>query len=362
MTTIALTGAHGFLGWHTRSAAASRSVDTIPIAVGDRYDRAQAVAAVAASDRIIHIAGVNRADDDTVVNGNIRFASQLAEAVAASERPPASLVFANSTQVGNGSPYAEGKAAAADILGAVCAERGIEFVDVRLPNLFGEHGRPFYNSVVATFSHLLSEGGRPTIETDREMTLLHAQDAADVLLGEAELGDRTSHSTVSELLERLTAISSDYRAGTIPDLADRLQRDLFNTYRSFTFSGRPAIPLTRNADARGSFFEVVRSRGGEGQTSFSTTVPGVTRGQHFHRRKVERFTVLSGHATIALRQLFTDEVLRLEVSGDEPVSVDMPTMWTHNITNTGTDVLYTTFWSNEIFDPSAPDTYAEEVQ
>ena len=362
MSTIALTGAHGFLGWHTRSAAAARSMSTPAIAMGDSFDEAAAIAALSGSRRAIHIAGVNRGSDDEVRDGNIRFATQLASAVARAEEPPPTLVFANSSQVGNGSAYAEGKAAAAQILAEACADHGIEFVDVMLPNLFGEHGRPFYNSVVATFSHLLSAGGRPAVEVDRELTLLHAQDAADVLMGEAALETRTSSATVTELLRRLETIASDYADGTIPDLSDRLQRDLFNTYRSFTFERRPAIPLTRNADARGSFFEIVRSRGGGGQSSFSTTVPGVTRGQHFHRRKAERFTVLSGSATIALRRLFSDDVVTIEVSGESPVAVDMPTMWTHNITNTGAEVLYTNFWSNEIFDPSAPDTHAEDVQ
>ena len=152
-----------------------------------------------------------------------------------------------------------------------------------------------------------------------------------------------------------------YATGEIPDLADAFDRDLFNTYRSYTVEAQTPIRLTRHADSRGSFFEIIRSHGGPGQSSFSTTVPGITRGDHYHRRKVERFTVLAGQATISVRRLFTDKVLEFTVTGDEPVAVDMPTMWSHNITNTGDQVLYTSFWTNDIFNPSHPDTIAEEV-
>ena len=138
-------------------------------------------------------------------------------------------------------------------------------------------------------------------------------------------------------------------------------RDLFNTYRSYTFPAQAPLDLTRHADARGSFFEIIRSHGGPGQSSFSTTVPGVTRGDHFHRRKIERFTVLQGRARISLRRLYSEEVVSFEVSGEAPRAVDMPTMWAHNITNIGDDVLYTSFWTNDIFDPAHPDTIAEAV-
>jgi UDP-2-acetamido-2,6-beta-L-arabino-hexul-4-ose reductase len=121
------------------------------------------------------------------------------------------------------------------------------------------------------------------------------------------------------------------------------------------------VSLTRHADTRGSFFEIVRSHGGPGQSSFSTTVPGISRGDHYHRRKVERFTVLAGEARISLRRLFTDEVIDFDVDGERPVAVDMPTMWTHRITNTGSGQLYTSFWTNDIFDPENPDTIAEVV-
>ena len=364
MARVALTGANGFLGWHTRAALQEAGAGIHGIAVGDAFNHEAAASAMTGASRLIHLAGVNRGSDDEVSEGNAQFARQLAGALMRAEEPPAVIVFANSTQATNGSVYGDAKAAVADTLRAAAETVGAEFHNVLLPNLFGEHGRPFYNAVTATFCHLLSQGEEPTVQQDKELTLLHAQDAADILIGGASADDIDAlqvQETVSGLASRLSQMASLYNRGEIPDVAAKFDRDLFNTYRSFTFPMQAPVRLKRHADARGSFFEIIRSHGGSGQSSFSTTEPGISRGDHFHRRKIERFTVLSGTATIALRKLFTDDVYEFEVTGDKPVAVDMPTMWSHKITNTGSDVLYTSFWSNDIFDPLAPDTIAEAV-
>jgi len=363
--SVVATGAGGFLGWHVRVLlhALGRD-DVVALPVGAAHDAEAAAAAVSGADRVLHLAGVNRGTDDEVHDGNVEFAEQLARAVRSASVPPRAVVFADSVQSGGDSPYGRGKRRAAELLAEAASAVGAEFVDLRLPNLFGEHGRPFYNSVTATFCHLLSRGETPTVDVDRELTLLHVQDAAAALVGETtadEMAGRTRSLTVSGLLARLREFSSTYATGDLPDLVDDFDRDLFNTYRSFAFEVQPSHALTQNTDARGSFTEVVRSAGGGGQTSFSTTVPGVTRGQHYHRRKIERFTVVDGTATITLRRLFHDEVVSLPVSGAAPVAVDMPTMWAHAITNDGDTMLTTLFWADEIFDPAAPDTVPETV-
>jgi UDP-2-acetamido-2,6-beta-L-arabino-hexul-4-ose reductase len=362
MPDIALSGAGGFLGWHTRCAAAAMGSTTSPVALGAAFDREAAELAIDGSARLIHLAGVNRGSDEQVAEGNVLFADQIADALRAVETPPSVIVYANSIQAANDSSYGVAKARAAEILGNAARARGVDFVDVRLPNIFGEHGRPFYNSVVATFSHLLSRGERPEIQQDRELTLLHAQDAADLLLGRIDdASPVTRTATVTELRDRLDDIAQTYSAADVPDLSTPFGRDLFNTYRSFEFGGSPAHDLVRHSDPRGAFFEIVRAHGGAGQSSFSTTVPGISRGDHFHRRKVERFVVLSGRATISLRRMFHDEVVDIQVSGDSPVAVDMPTMWSHRIVNSGDGDLYTAFWTDQIFDPQDPDTHAEAV-
>lgn len=362
--TIALTGSNGFLGWHTRVLARSLGEATEAIALGERFDVAAAAVAVENAPTLIHVAGVNRGDDETVRQGNVQFAEQLALALETASTKPSTVVYANSIQAGNGSPYGLGKQQAGTILEEAARKAGARFVDVKLPNLFGEHGLPFYNSVVATFCHLAANGKPLQVLDDKELLLLHAQTAAEVLLGlhepEAALGLATT-KLVSEVAALIQDTADHYSTGTIPDIAEPFERDMFNTYRSFLVGDRLPISLDRMEDARGAFFEVVRSSGGQGQASFSTTVPGVTRGQHYHRRKIERFTVLSGTAEISMRKLFTDEIVTYQVDGEDPVAIDMPTMWPHKITNTGSDKLYTMFWINEIFDPASPDTFPEEV-
>ncbi|WP_426987632.1 capsular biosynthesis protein [Pseudarthrobacter sp. Y6] len=316
------------------------------------------------TERLVHLAGVNRGTDEEVRSGNVEFAQQLAESLLKAGNPPQEVVFANSVQTGNGSVYGEAKAEASAILKSAAEIVGANYTDVELPNLFGEHGKPFYNSVVATFCHLLEKEQTPEVKDDKELVLVHAQNAAEVLVGAASpesLSALSSRQTVSGLLVQLKSIAETYRSGDIPDVCSSFDLDLFNTYRSFRVGSDLPFKLERRADARGSFFEVCRSHGGQGQTSFSTTAPGITRGQHFHRRKVERFVVLSGEALISMRQLFTGEVLRFRVTGDSPVAIDMPTLWTHDMTNVGDSELYTMFWTNDIFDPSNPDTIAEEV-
>jgi len=361
---VALTGGDGFLGWHTMCALREQEVNAVDIPVGQFFHQEQARQALSGATRLIHLAGVNRGTDDEVQSGNTLFAQQLADALAAADNPPPVVVYSNSIQATSGNIYGDAKAQAADILSHAANRIAAEFTDIHFTNLFGEHGKPFYNSVTATFSHILAEGGKPSVKDDKELTLLHAQDAADVLTGYISVDDMRCfevNETVSGLLKRLSTIAEIYGNGEIPDVSTPFQRNLVNTYRSFLAGPGMAIGLQRHADQRGSFFEILRSHGGTGQTSFSTTAPGITRGNHFHRRKVERFVVLAGSARMSLRRVLTGDVVHFDVDGDHPVAIDMPTMWTHNITNTGAGTLFTAFWTDDLFDPNHPDTVPEEV-
>ncbi len=359
-----LTGAHGFLGWHTRAALQEKAEVVSAVPVGEQFDLPQAQEAVNGVDRAIHIAGVNRASNKKIEAGNLLFAQQLADTLLTVDEPPAVVVYANSTQAGNGSVYGESKIQAAAILEKVAQEIGAEFHDIRLPNLFGEHGRPFYNAVTSTFCQILADGGEPTVDKDKELTLLHAQSAVDLLIGNVGLDKQASleqHETVSGLLARLKGINDVYATGEIPDISTKFQRDLFNTYRSYKVEARPSLNLVKHADSRGSFTEIIRTHGGTGQSSFSTTAPGVLRGGHYHRRKAERFLVLTGEARISVRKLFSDKTIHFDVNGNEPIAIDMPTMWAHSIENTGSEMLLTHFWTDDLFDPINPDTITEAV-
>ncbi|WP_457946045.1 polysaccharide biosynthesis C-terminal domain-containing protein [Pseudarthrobacter sp. alpha12b] len=364
MSRTALTGAGGFLGFHTRALLHSLGQEVDAVLVGDAFNEDEAIGQVDGVDRLIHLAGVNRGTEAEVTSGNVRFAEQLVRVLTRCKTPPSIVVYANSIQAGNKSVYGVAKEEAGRLLGEAAERLGIEFIDLKLPNLFGEHGKPFYNSVTATFCHLLARGEQPQIQSDKILSLMHAQYAAELAVGVRRLDSMDAcvvELHVSELLSHLKTVADTYSDGTIPRLNTAFDRDIFNTYRSYLRPEDRVFNLSRHADTRGSFFEIVKSELSSGQTSFSTTVPGITRGQHFHLRKIERFTVLSGSGEISMRRLFDDEVIRVKVDGRQPVAIDMPTMWPHSISNIGTDILYTAFWINELFDPESPDTFAEDV-
>ncbi|EKA61351.1 nucleoside-diphosphate-sugar epimerase [Janibacter hoylei PVAS-1] len=362
---VVLTGAGGFLGWHTRLRLhALTNHEVVPVG---RTEWQGLTSIVGGADAIIHIAGVNRADSDNEVReGNLSLAAELAEAITRAGRP-LRVVFANSTQAGNGTPYGTGKEDSARILREATEANGGWFVDVLLPNIFGEHGRPRYNSFVATFVHATVTGENVTIN-DNQVGLLHVQDAAQALLDGltedvAQLRPAPETHGVQEVWDLLQEFHATYvPQGEIPDLSSKFRIDLFNTYRSALFPEHYPIQLVPHSDPRGAFVETVRCRGGEGQTSFSTTVPGITRGEHYHLSKIERFAIIRGKGTMELRKMFTDEVLTFEADGESPVAIDMPVGWVHNITNTGDEVLFTQFWSHELFRSEAPDTFPEPVR
>lgn len=362
---IVITGASGFLGWHTRLRLGALTNHAVVPA--GRAEWPDLPSLIRDADAVIHVAGVNRADnDDEVSTGNAVLAEDLAAAITA-KGAPLRVVYANSIQAGNSTPYGTGKDRAAQILREAASSTSGHFVDVRLPNIFGEHGRPKYNSFVATFVYATVAGETPTIQ-DKRVGLLHAQDAgASLIDGLTTTSDTLTPEPeehgVQEVWDLLQEFHESYvPAGEIPDLSTKFRIDLFNAYRAALFPAHCPIALVPHSDPRGSFVETVRCRGGEGQTSFSTTAPGITRGEHYHLSKIERFAVIRGKARMELRKMFTDEVLAFDADGEAPVAIDMPVGWVHNITNTGDETLFTQFWSHELFRPDAPDTFPQPVR
>jgi len=277
------------------------------------------------------------------------------------------VIFANSTHSDGDSVFGVAKAEAAKMLADGCTAAGGVFVDIVLPHLFGEYGRPFYNSAVHTFAHQIVQGEEPQIAHDGEVNLLHVQQACALIIehltdtASSQLRPEGTRMRASEALARLRGLAGPYlERGDIPEVHKRIDLELFNLIRSNMYPDRYPIGLTVHGDNRGDFYEVLRANG-QGQTSISTTVPGITRGDHYHLDKIERFVVVSGDATISLRQLFSNDVTTYRVSGAEPVAIDMPPLTTHNIVNVGDTELVTLFWSNDHFDPQNPDTYAEPV-
>jgi UDP-2-acetamido-2,6-beta-L-arabino-hexul-4-ose reductase len=359
---VAVTGAQGLIGWHLMCALHAASIESCGIE-RSAFDNPEVLAkAIADVDVVVHAAGANRGDDAEVSATNVRLATVLAQALRPLREPPA-VIFTNSTHTDRDTAYGRSKLEAAALLANGGSGR---FVDLVLPGVFGEHGKPFYNSVVSTFCHQLSVGDELSVNDDAQLELIHAQDVADVIIdaitsrseGTRRVPGETI--TVTGLAHRLTSMHSSYSEGVVPSIAEPFNRALFNTMRSYRFPSLYPTVLDPKSDQRGRLVELVKADTG-GQMFISSTKPGITRGNHYHRRKVERFVVVEGAATISLRRLFSAEALTFEVSGDEPVAIDMPTMHTHNITNVGDDSLTTVFWADEIFDPERPDTFGEVV-
>ncbi len=337
---VVMTGADGFLGWHTRVRLRALTDHD-----GDPRRRGQLgrlPELVASADAVLHFAGVNRASDREVEEGNAQLARDLADAVRRAPGAP-TIVYANTIQAGNGTPYGTGKAVGRRRSWPKRPPtKGSPFADVVLPNLFGEHGRPNYNSFVATFAHKVAAGEHPQVQ-DREVDLLHVQDAARAFID--ELGTRWSSGRSARGHARrasrpcwrsLPRSSRSTGAARSLPLPSRLHVNLFNTLRAAMFpcplpdpAGAPYRPSWQS----GRDGSCTRQRGPD--LLSRPRRPAITRGQHFHLRKAERFVVVGGQARISLRKVLTDEVVAFDVDGSSPAIIDMPTLWAHKITNTG---------------------------
>ena len=221
------------------------------------------------------------------------------------------------------------------------------FINLIIPHVFGEYGRPNYNSCVSTFCHQLTREEKPEVNPDGRLELIHVQDLVEKMIElyrenfNGEFRILGHEITVPELADKLEAFVETYLRGfQLPDLTDGFERRLFNTFRSSINHDQRNQHVPLHSDNRGWLVETVKANSG-GQCFVSSTQSGITRGNHFHRFKVERFFVLQGKARIKLRRLFTNEVITYDVEGGTPVYVDMPTLYTHSITNIGEEELIT---------------------
>ncbi len=372
MKKIGITGQNGFVGRHLYNTLGLFPEEFTRIDFNkDFFNSTESLDQfVSQCDVIVHLAAVNRHESEQVLHDtNIDLAQKLADSLLRT-RSKAHVLISSSTQEDRDNLYGRSKKTAREILATWAESNGGKVSGLIIPNVFGAFGKPFYNSFIATFCHQLTHGETPTIENDGMVKLIYVQELVMKMLDEI----RTERSTpsleikataekkVSEVLVLLQNFRQLYfENGEIPTLNNSFEHNLFNTFRSY-IDHKTYFPVkfTQHSDPRGAFVEVIRLGIG-GQCSFSTTVPGITRGNHFHTRKIERFAVIKGKALIQLRKIDTDEVLDFELDGTEPAYVDMPIWFTHNIKNIGKEELYTIFWINEAYNPEDADTFFVEV-
>ena len=372
MKKIGITGQHGFIGKHLYNTVGLFPDELERIDFDKSYfDLPEKLDEfVGKCDVIVHLAAKNRHNDPEVI---YQTNTGLVKALVASlerTKSKAHVLFSSSSQEERDNLYGRSKKEGREILSQWAEKSGGAFTGMVIPNVFGPFGHPFYNSVVATFCHQVSHNEEPKIDVDGDMKLIYVGELVKAILEEIRSGKsnpffvvpHTSESKVSAILTLLQTYKDQYQdKGIIPVINSTFELNLFNTYRCYMdIENYFPVKFTQHTDPRGAFVEVIRLNM-SGQVSFSTTVPGITRGNHFHTRKIERFAVIKGKALIQLRQIGTDKTLDFYLDGYEPAYVDMPVWFTHNIKNIGEEELYTIFWINEFYDPNDADTYFEAV-
>ncbi len=372
MINIGITGQKGFIGTHlfNNLRLYPKKYNLIDFKKDYFEDKPALDRFVCRCDVIVHLAAVNRHQTPSVIyDTNVSLVTSLIESLNRTQRTP-HIIMSSSSQENIDNLYGRSKKVGRSMLSKWSKENKAIFTGMIIPNVFGPFAKPYYNSVIATFSHQISKNETPKIDINRELKLIYIDDLVSHIIDcinekRNEISynvKHTSEAKVSELLELLQNFKLVYgEKGEIPLLNDSFELNLFNTYRSYiNIKNYFPVKFTQHKDDRGSFVELIKLGVG-GQVSFSTTLPGVTRGNHFHTRKIERFAVIKGKALIQLRLIGSDEIFDFYLDGNEPAYVDMPIWYTHNIKNIGKDTLFTNFWINEKYNSEDPDTFFEEV-
>jgi UDP-2-acetamido-2,6-beta-L-arabino-hexul-4-ose reductase len=379
MLKVGITGQAGFIGTHLFNFLGLYPEKHLRIPFEDSFFQDDNLMKnfVKQCDVVVHLAALNRHNDPGVIyDTNLRLVQQLISACESTGSKP-HILFSSSTQEERDNPYGKSKKEGRELLEKWAVRNNACFSGLIIPNVFGPFGNPYYNSVIATFCHQLTHGEQPNIDVDGDLKLIYVGELVNHIIGIIEKsGTRnqdqsqiqqikipyTSEIKVSVLLHLLESFKDLYfDKGQIPDLDSLFKKNLFNTFVCYIDHARFfPFKLKKNTDNRGSFIEIIKSDS-RSQVSFSTTHPGITRGNHFHTRKAERFAVIKGKARIEIRRVGSGEVLGFDLDGDQPSFVDMPVWFTHNITNTGEEDLYTIFWISEQYDSRDPDTFYEEV-
>jgi UDP-2-acetamido-2,6-beta-L-arabino-hexul-4-ose reductase len=374
VTRIGITGQSGFIGTHLTNTLNLYRNEFFVVPFKDEYFEDENVLKkfVQQCDVIVHLAAINRHEDQQYLyDKNIELGDKLINAIIAEKTSP-HVIFSSSIQEELNNIYGNAKKQVRTNFEKLASENGSNFTGLIIPNVFGPFSNPFYNTVVATFCHQLINNISPKIITDSEVSLIYVGELVNNMLevirrqGSKKIIsiriEPTIRIKVSEILHRLETFKYNYlRSGIIPEIKNRFELHLFNTFRSFIdYAEFFPVKYKLNTDERGTFVETMKVGVG-GQVSYSTTIPGITRGNHFHTRKIERFAVIKGEALIQLRKIGTKEIINLNLSGSEPAYVDMPIWYTHNIKNVGNEELLTMFWINEFYNQDDPDTFFEKI-
>jgi len=357
---ILVTGANGFVGKNLCVSLPEHEllrydIDTDPSLL-DEYCRD--------AEFVFHLAGINRPKDPKeFIEGNVDFTAKLLETLKKFNNT-CPIIVSSSRQAELDNPYGKSKLAGEELIRAYSKEAGAKVHIYRLPNLFGKWCNPNYNSAIATFCNNITRDLPITIsDPSNELTLTYIDDLIDefkLALDGNPTEPISYKATLGYLVELIKSFRDSRETLSVPNLSDPFVKKLHATYLSYLPEDKFSYPLKMNIDDRGSFTEILRTEH-HGQFSVNITKPGITKGNHWHHSKNEKFLVVGGEGVIRFRHIDNSKVIVYNVSGEKLEVVDIPPGYTHNIENTGNVDLVTFMWCNESYNPDKPDTFFQEV-
>lgn len=367
---ILVTGANGFIGKNLIAELKNQKYSDI-LAFDLDTDPSLLDTYCQEADFVFHLAGVNRPQEQSeFMTGNFGFSSALLDLLKKyKNRCP--IMISSSAQAAIDNPYGKSKKAGEELMFEYARETGAKSLVYRFPNVFGKWCRPNYNSAVATFCYNIAND-LPISVNDPSvvMTLVYIDDLVEELLlalhGNEHSVDAfcevpvTHTILLGEIADLIYSFKQSRKERSVPDMSSGITSKLYSTYLSYLPKDQFSYPLIMNKDNRGSFTEFLKTPD-RGQVSVNISKPGITKGNHWHHSKNEKFLVVSGEGVIRFRMLGTNEVIEYNVSGEKLEVVDIPTGYTHNIENLGKTDMVTIMWVNECFNPDKPDTYFLEV-
>ena len=377
---ILVTGAKGFIGKNLIEELKMQGHEILAYDIDNTEEQLDEYAE--SCEFVYHLAGVNRPENpEDFMSGNFGFTSVLLDSLK-KHNNKAPVMLSSSIQAELDNLYGKSKKAGEELLFQYGRENDVTVYVYRFPNVFGKWCRPNYNSAVSTFCHNIARNLPIQVnETNPTLILVYIDDLVKELVkaldGEVNISDtynknqcESEHKYCSvpeqyqikllDIVNLLYSFKESRKDLYIPDMRDPFTKKLYATYLSYLPEDKFSYELTMHTDARGSFTEMLKSEE-RGQVSVNISKPGITKGNHWHSTKNEKFIVVNGKARISFRKIGSSEVISYDVSGDKIEAVDIPPGYTHSITNTGETDLVTVMWANDPFDPNNPDTYYEEV-